>query len=426
MSQKHDSSGGYIGASPAQTSTTCPGVHSARHYENRTRTGNRPSGVSVVSTYTGANIGLVPNFAATLAPLTYNVNIVGNGQTIELRRNSDSYLVKSWVITNGATTGTDWTISGSSLTLTVPAAASAVLAAGQAITLTVPAKTVRTSDGFEVKTQQTVPGTVDLYGGSASAAAGSARAIQQVNPSAPSGTYWIKSVSGGSARQLYCDMTTDGGGWTRWFNQPNVSRANYPSYTITDYNIAYSFNVDSDHYSAAEHRRLRGINHSSGQRLDYLFEQTNGNYKWRIRGYFEGDPGVGNRNAANISNVPTSIFDFGWFNSTTTSSYWPGYMNSSSTSCVSSQNIHPFLGGNSGWNQGYFTLARGYHSDPGTSAGCGDHCGNIRRYWYVTPAVFTQENCFHGYFSITDISSPLAGTMRCYYREVGTLGAGSL
>ena len=41
--------------------------------------------------------------------------------------------------------------------------------------------------------------------------ASSALDILTVNPSAASGTYWINL--GGTATQLYCDMSTDGGGW---------------------------------------------------------------------------------------------------------------------------------------------------------------------------------------------------------------------
>jgi hypothetical protein len=424
MSQKHDSSGGYIGGSPTQNASACPGVHSARYFENRSRTSQRPAGTAITSTYSGGDIGLLTGFSTTLPPLTYNINIVGGGQTIELRRNSDSNLIKSWSITENATSGTDWSISNNSLTLTVPSAATSSLSAGQALTLTVPAKTVKNTEGFQLQNAYTVPGNVSSYGATESTAAGSAKAIQQLNPSAASGNYWIKNVNGSSARQLYCDMSTDGGGWTRWFNQQGVGANAYPSYTRNDLNLN-SFNTDNDHYSAATHRKSRADSHSSGGRLDYLFEQTNGNYKYRLRGYFEGDPGVGNRNAANISNISSSHFDFGWFNYSSVG-YWPGYLNSTSGYCVSSQHIVHYVGGDNSWNAGYFSLSRGYQSDPGNSENCGDHCGNVRRSWQVTPALAYQENCYSNYSSYSVISNPSTGTMRCYYREVGTLGSGSL
>ncbi len=49
---------------------------------------------------------------------------------------------------------------------------------------------------------------------SSSNPAPSATAIKSANPSAPDGFYWISAAwSNNTAKQVYCDMTTDGGGW---------------------------------------------------------------------------------------------------------------------------------------------------------------------------------------------------------------------
>jgi hypothetical protein len=423
MAEKHDSSGGYVGAAPTQNASATPGVHSARYREERKRSGNWAGTAELTSTYSSGTMSLTGGRDTVLFALTWSANVVGNaGTTITLRRDSDSSLIASWVMTNGATSGTNWSISNNSLTLTVLGTATSSLSAGTALTLTVPAQAVKSTDGFPNLTGFTVACTTAAYGGAAGSAATSAKAIQQVTGTTTSGNYWIKNVDGTNARQLYCDMSTDGGGWTRWYNMPGAWRNNMPSQTIADYNLA-SFNTDTSHYSAATHRKSRADSHSSGGRLDYLIEQTAGNIKYRFRGLMEGDPGAGNRNVSHISGVSSSHFDFGWF-ANSNNGYWQGYNNSTNSSCSSSTNVVHGVSGSNSWNSGYFAFWRGYHSDPGTSAGCGDHCGNTRKYWYVSPSLWYQENCFSSYYSVSDTTT--SGTLRIYYREVGTLGSGSL
>lgn len=73
----------------------------------------------------------------------------------------------------------------------------------------------------------TGPGGLD--GLTANTAATSALSILQINPNAADGLYWIRApyINSGTATQVYCDMTTDGGGWMLY-----ACKVNYNSITV--------------------------------------------------------------------------------------------------------------------------------------------------------------------------------------------------
>jgi hypothetical protein len=361
----------------------------------------------------------------------------GSGQTNALQTpatdtstTGSSHSLYSWSVADGATTGTNWNISGSTFNFTVPAntVTSTWLGTWR---IRVPAGTFRTSDNFFSPNQLDQYYSIGSLGTSAGAAVGSAKALQQLAPTTSSGVYYIKNVDGQSntnanAKQMYCDMSTDGGGWTRFFNyDAGTQNGTYSvRYSNQDYQISSmtGSNLDSHYYSCKSHR-IHRQQYSSGNYLEYMFEINGGAYRFKMNSYFEGDPGVGNRGAAGLAGYNNSHFDFGWFNNSN-NGYWTGQNSSTSGNCVNSSYVIHRVNGSNTNQGGYWGMSRGYMTNCCSSSGCGDHCGNVRRYWNIFPYVGHHQSCFSGYNSYTHIAG--GGRISVYYRERGTISSAGL
>lgn len=414
MGSVNDSKGGYTGDSPTQNTVQHPGAHAQVYFARERREGRWPSeaaGGSFVSSTIDSN----QDFALTFTAPSGTGIVGNNGQGITISGN----LGTTNIAVGTGTSGTGWSISG--FVLTIPKATIETAAStGNTFTVTWQSDTFVTTDTFPVAAGSTTGAYLPL-GTSSSDAAGSAKALQGAGVTA-SGTYWIKNGTGSAPRQMYCDMTTDGGGWTRY---ANINAGNPPynfRYSNQNYNVSgQTPNVDTEHY-VAHNYRLGREQYSDNNLLEYLFEVQGGNYRFKMNAYHNNDPksGIG-RGFTHINGNSNSHFDAGWFNNSN-NGYWYGTNSNTNGNCVNSSYVIHYVNGASGHNGGYFGISRGYKSDPGTSAGCGDHCGNIRRYWQIFPYVGHSQHCFSSYHSFSAQSS--SGRVSVSLRERGTLPSG--
>lgn len=94
-----------------------------------------------------------------------------------------------------------------------------------------------------------VGGSSRLDGSTIQKAAPSATAILQLNPSASNGYYWIKPLSSSQPKYVYCDMTTDGGGWMLMINARAGNGGQYYN------NNAYGLSIINGNNNVVEYNK---------------------------------------------------------------------------------------------------------------------------------------------------------------------------
>jgi hypothetical protein len=238
-----------------------------------------------------------------------------------------------------------------------------------------------------------VGGRPFLYGQSANDPATSAKILKNLRPSLPSGEYYFSTPGG--VYLLYADMTTDGGGWTRW---ARTTTTNDGAFNIrSDYGV--SGGVASSNYCALTYKNARD-SQSSTSECEYLISMNNGTYVFKISTLFQkGTNNYTNRSATYLAGSGT--MDFYMTQSELNSlavQYWEGVSGNYSRGDVGQacKTMELSVSSNSNnFNIGQYSFRTG-----GSGSRCSDWCGQAGSVGInkrLVPYMERSETCFSGY-----------------------------
>ena len=235
--------------------------------------------------------------------------------------------------------------------------------------------------------------------------------------SAPSGNYYMTTPNG--VKQLYADMSTDGGGWTM-FARTNTT--NNSSFNVrSDYGL--SGTSPSTEFCAWDFKNARDTVSSTGE-CEYMFSSNNGAYKFKMSTfYLKGTNTVGNRTASHLNGASTmnnyitagqlqSNAVLSWNGPSGNSGYAGGGMSDVGQSCKRDE---LFIGS---WSQNCEIRTYSFNT-PHSGSRCSDWCGQSGAYRVsktLGNRMYISQTCYGGYSpgtgSVIDIAN-----FEIYFRE---------